>query len=76
MDWEKLKFWLFREKRFSVSIILTNGKVIDKFIAKRMSQGPKNRLYKMEDGRTIKVSNELACVTKQVWLYDDKIIED
>lgn len=77
MDWETIKHWIFKVKRYKVKVVTANnGKTIQSFIAKSMKQGPKNRVFKLENDLKIKVSNELACVVEEIWVYDGKIVED
>ena len=70
------KYFLFKVKRYKVTIVSRTGKSIDTFTAKSMTQGPKNRIFKLENGLKVTVSNELACIVKQVWMYDDVVTED
>lgn len=76
MDWATIKYYLFREKAFQVSVISSNGKIVEKFVAAKMEHGPKNRIFRLFDRRTIKVSNGLDCVVKQVWRYKGKIVKE
>lgn len=76
MNWGEIKHFLFKVKRLKVTVITANGKSVEKFVAKSMKQGPKNRVFKLENGLKVKVSNELACVVKEVWMYDDILLED
>jgi len=76
MEWGSVKQWIFKEKRLNVTVVTANGKSIEKFVAKSMTQGSNNRIFKLENGLKIKVSNELACVIKEVWIYNGKEIED
>lgn len=76
MSWQSIKRWIFKEKRLRVIVITANGKSVEKFVAKSMKQGPKNRVFKLENGLKIKVANELACVIKEVWTHNGKVLED
>ena len=77
MDWKSLKYWFFKEKRLKVIVVTANnGKTIQKFVAKSMTQGPKTRIFKLENGLKIRISNELSCIVSEVWMYDGAIKEE
>ena len=59
MNWEAFKCWIFMVKRLEVTVVTHTGKSVEKFTAKSMTQGAKNRIFKLENGLKIKVSNEL-----------------